>query len=251
MKKYLLVALGFIALLSLMPKAHASILVDTSSSISQVTNTGVIQTNAFTTAIGNELIVAFLLNDGADSGNATDSLGGAGLTWTLAPRAASAITQGSAEVWWAYAPSVLTSQKVNATSSNSLSDFFLKVVAFRGAATSSLGASTTQNFNGVAPSVVVTTTAAGSWVWADGLVTENTTKTAGSNQTLVGTVTDANDGNDYWVQRQNATTSASGTGVTMNLTAPTNGVGHFVGVEILASTTPATSTPDALFFAGD
>src|SRR5260370_33149835 len=88
------------------------------------------------------------------------------------------------------------------------------------------------------PSLLLTgvrPTAVNSWVWGVALNWQDATVgTAGTNQTVVDSVNDTASGDAQWVQRQNATTPASGTVVTINDTAPS--VPHLLAVvEILAA----------------
>jgi len=73
-----------------------------------------------------------------------------------------------------------------------------------------------------APTASLTTTAAGSWVFAVGNDWDRAVdRTLGPNQTLVSQVTDSA-GDTYWVQSTTTPTASPSTLVTINDTAPTN-----------------------------
>jgi hypothetical protein len=110
----------------------------------------------------------------------------------------------------------------------------MTVVAFQGASSTN-GAVAVGNASTGAPSVSLTTTGAGSWVWGVGNDWDHAMgRTVGSNQTLVDQYL-ASVGDTYWVQRQTAVTPSAGTVVPINDTAPTTDRWDLAAVEILAS----------------
>jgi len=157
---------------------------------------------------------------------------------------------GNTEVWWAACPSAQSNMTVTVTfnSANSSSSSnpagMIQPIVFTGAATTQNGNASIRNSTASAtPSQTLVTSAANSWVF--GIVqnfTNGTGPTAGASQTntIDGTssiVLNASDGDAFWVQTTNSTTSSSGTTVTLNDTAPTTIAHHFSMVEVLAAST--------------
>ena len=121
-------------------------------------------TAAFSTTLPNELLVAFAASDGPAAPNAqTLTIAGAGLTWTRRARAATQF--GDAEIWTAPAATVLTNVTVSSTQSSTGVHQSLTVIAFSGVG--GVGAVNTGGGIG-APSLSLTSTAAGSVVYAVG-----------------------------------------------------------------------------------
>ena len=90
-----------------------------------------------------------------------------------------------------------------------------------GSGSGAIGAIASANAASGAPTASLTTTRANSWVLGVGTDWDNAiSRTLGAGQTLVHQYL-APVGDTYWVQRQTATTPASGTLVTINDTAPT------------------------------
>jgi hypothetical protein len=179
----------------------------------------------FATAKPNELLLAFIATDAKSSNITVTGVTGAGLTWTLVKR--TNVQLGTAEIWRAFAPTTLTSVSVTATLSQSVGASIV-VVAFTGADPSGTGGSGaignigTGNANPGAPSASLTTTRNNSWTFGVGNDYDNAiARTIGPNQTMVHQYL-ATVGDTYWVQRQNNTTPASGTVVTVNDTAPSS-----------------------------
>src|SRR5262249_42147979 len=147
---------------------------------------------------------------------------GAGLTWTLVARMN--VRLGTTEIWKATAPAVLTNVTVTSTlqkPSNAGHSF--GVVAFRGSA--GIGASATANAATGQQSVSLTTTKAGSWVWAVGNDWDHAVgRTIGTNpiQTLQHQNVYTATGDTFWMQSTATPTPTLGTVVTINDTAPTN-----------------------------
>lgn len=107
----------------------------------------------------------------------------------------------------------------------------LTVVTFTGA--NGTGASAVASGAGGAPSVSLTTTAAGSHVYAVGNDWDNAiARTVGANQAMVHEYL-APAGDTLWVQRRIGPVAAAGTVVQMNDTAPTVDRWNFAAVEIL------------------
>ncbi len=200
----------------------------------------------FTTHQGNELLVAFLASDSPQSGYAFTSVTGGGLTWSF--RARSNSQPGTAEIWQAIAPAPLTNISVAATRP-SAEDGAITIVAFSGANVAANGAVAIGSSAASAPSVSITTTDVGSWVWGVGNDWSNAApRTVGAGQVL-------NDqylapvGDTYWTQSESATTAGSGALVTINDTAPTGDMWDMAAIEVRAASGggggPAPPTPPA------
>ena len=87
-------------------------------------------TNAFTSALPGELLVAFAASDGPNDSAQTLSVSGAGLSWRLVRR--SNAQSGTAEIWTATAPTALTNVKFTATQARTGYDMSLYVIAVQG-----------------------------------------------------------------------------------------------------------------------
>lgn len=172
----------------------------------------------FSTTKPNELLLVFVATD-ATASNITASVAGASLSWTLVKRTNAQL--GTAEIWRAFSPTTLSSVSVTATLSQSVAAS-ITVVTFTGADPSGpIGNTGTGNANPGAPTAQLTTTRNNSWVIGVGDDYDNAiARTLGPSQTMVHQYL-ATVGDTYWVQRQTATTPASGTVVTINDTAPT------------------------------
>jgi len=223
------------ATLTVTPKALLAI--DKSVSTDRSTSSTTITSPTFTTAATNELLLAFVMADNSGSGTNTtvtavaNATGGT-LTWTLVKRTNT--QRGTAEVWRAFAPTVLTSASVKATLSVSVAAS-ITVVTFTGASTSGtgIGATGTANAASGAPSASLTTTQANSWVFGVGNDWDNATaRTVPAGQTMVHQYL-ATVGDTYWVQSQTAPTPVAGTVVTINDTAPTTDRYNLTIVEVL------------------
>ena len=225
------------ATLTVTPKSLLAI--DKTVTKDNASSSKTIVTAAFTTSAANELLLAFVAADNSGSGANTTVTGitGGSLTWTLVKRTNTQL--GTAEVWRAFAPAVLTNATVTATLSTS-NPGSLTVVTFTGASTSgtggsgAIGATGTGNSSTGAPTASLTTTVANSWVFGVGNDWDNATaRTVPSNQTMVHQDVSTSNGDTYWVQSQTAATPVAGTVVTINDTAPTTDRYNLTIVEVL------------------
>jgi hypothetical protein len=191
----------------------------------------------FTTASGNELLLAFIAADFLGSTNTSvTAVSGGGLTWTLAVRTNA--QKGDAEVWRAFATAPISNVTVSATLSQSVVSS-ITVMSFTGVDTTgtggsgAIGATVGKSATTGAPTATVTTTRNNSWVFGVGNDFDNAiARTVGTGQTLVHqNLTSA--GDTYWVQMQSSPTLSSGTSVTINDTAPTSDSYNLSVVEIL------------------
>ena len=224
------------ATLTVTPKALLAI--DKTASKDRGTGAKTIVTPAFTTSAANELLLAFVAADNSGSGTNTTVTGitGGSLTWTLVRRTNT--QYGTAEVWRAFAPTVLTNATVTATTSVSVAAS-ITVVTFTGVNTTgtggsgAIGATGSANAASGAPSASLTTTQANSWVFGVGNDWDNATaRTVPAGQTMVHQYL-ATVGDTYWVQSQTAATPVAGTVVTINDTAPTTDRYNLTIVEVL------------------
>ena len=209
----------------------------------QATPSQSVTSPAFTTSQPGELLLAFVMSDGpkATRGQAFSSVTGGGLTWRLRQR--TNVQFGTSEVWQATASSVLTNATVRATHSGSY-QASITVVAFTGADLTTDGAVATGSAPTGAPSATLTTTRAGSWVWAAGNDWDRAVaRTVGPGQTKVDEYLSSH-GDTFWVQRQNTpTTAAPPAAVTINDTAPTTDQWNLSLIEVLPSGAPDTAAP--------
>jgi hypothetical protein len=226
------------ATLTVTPKPLLAI--DKTVSTDRSSNGSTIASPAFTTSAGNELLLAFVSADAPNSGTNTtvSSIAGGGLTWVLVRRTNA--QRGTAEVWRAFAPAVLTNATVTATLSRSTAAS-ITVVTFTGVDTTgtsgsgAIGANASGSAASGAPTASLTTTRNNSWVFGVGTDWDNATaRTVPSNQAMVHQYL-ATIGDTYWVQRQASPTPTSGTVVTINDTAPTGDRYNLTIVEVLPS----------------
>ena len=193
-------------------------------------------TAAFSTAAPGDMLVAFAASDGPVGPNAQSlTIAGAGLTWTRVQRAAT--QSGVAEIWTARAAAALTSVTVSSTQSSGGVHQSLTVIAFTGVG--GIGASNAGG--GVsAPSVSLAATAAGSVVYGVGNDWDRAiARTIPAGQTKVHEFVDTAVGDTFWVQAATGTTAASGSLVTLNVTAPATDQWNFASIELTPGAAPA------------
>jgi hypothetical protein len=178
---------------------------------------------AFSTTKTNELLLALVSTESSSVSSVT----GGGLTWSLVRRTNT--QQGTAEIWRAFSASTLSNITVRASLSQTTTAAAITVVTFSGVDTSgsggsgAIGATAGTSASSGAPTASLTTTRNNSWVLGVGVDSQRaSSRTVGSNQTMVHQGTSSLFGFTGWMQRQNSTTPASGTVVTVNDTAPTS-----------------------------
>lgn len=228
--------ISLLALVMVATSAWGALATDVTVSTDRSTPAGSITSPTFSTKAGNELLLAFVSTDAQFSSITVPGVTGAGLTWMLVQRTNAQL--GTAEVWRAFTPAVLSGVTVTATLSQSVAAS-ITVVSFTGADPSgtsgsgAIGHTGSGNGSSGAPMASLTTTRANSWVWGVGNDWDNAIgRTVGSNQTLAHQYLAAV-GDTYWVQRETATTAVSGTMVTINDTAPTSDRYNLSIVEVL------------------
>ena len=187
-------------------------------------------TPTFSTAVANEVLLAFVASDGPTSGIQSLSVSGAGLTWTLVKRVTA--QRGSSEIWRASATGVLTNVTVTSTPSVSGYRQSLTVVTFRGAA--GIGTSATASAASGAPTVTLTTTRANALVYGVGNDWDRAVaRTLPASQVMVHQSVDTVVGDTFWVQAWSGPVANAGTTIRLSATAPTNDRWNFAAVEVL------------------
>jgi len=224
-----------------------SLAIDATSSQDASSKASTVVTPAFSTSSGNELLLAFVAADYLAGANTTvTAVSGGSRTWTLVKR--TNVQSGTAEIWRAFASNPLSNVAVTATLSQSVLSS-ITVVSFTGVDTSgsngsgAIGATGGANASSGAPRATLTTTRNNSWVFGIGNDYDNAiSRTLGSGQTLVHQHLTSS-GDTYWVQRETATTPASGSSVMINDTAPTGDRYNLSIVEVLPSQSGEGGTP--------
>jgi hypothetical protein len=192
---------------------------------------GPVTTPSFRTSLPGERLFAFTASDGPANRSQTLSVSGGGLSWTLVRRANA--QSGTAEIWTALAPNAISSLTVTAKQAVNNYDMSLYVVAYQGVG--GVGNSAAASAPSGAPTVSVTTSKAGSLLYAVGNDFDNAiARTVGTNQLLDNQWLDMKTGDTYWVQNETFPPIIPlGAVVTLNDTAPTTDRWNFVAVEIL------------------
>ncbi|MGO9305746.1 MAG: cohesin domain-containing protein, partial [Candidatus Korobacteraceae bacterium] len=192
---------------------------------------------ALSTAYANELLLAFVAAGSSSSTVTATSVTGASLTWVLVKRTNA--KAGTAEIWRAFAPAVLSSVTVTAQFSASVYGS-ITVMSFEGvdpsgtSGSGAIGATASVNAASGAASATLTTTRDGSLVLGVGNdPTSDATRIPGSGQNLVSQDL-ATPANSSWVQTEISTTPSSGTAISINDISPTADAYNLSAVEILA-----------------
>jgi hypothetical protein len=200
-----------------------------------------VTTAAFSTTSANELLLAMVgadVSNASGTNNSVTSVTGAGLTWVLVRRTNT--QRGTAEIWRAFATAPLTNVTVtaNLAMSNVSS---ITVMSFRGVNTSGTNGSGAIGNTGTGSGATGTPTASLVTLGSNSLVVgmgedwnAAPSVTAAASQTIVHQKAVPNLAT-FWAQRQNATTPAVGTTVTINDTVPTNHQYNLTISEILAA----------------
>ena len=213
----------------------APLTLDTTVSTHQNSGGSTISAPALSTAQPNELLLALIASDGPNSAGAQTIAGvsGGGLSWTLRKRANA--QAGTAEIWQAVAPAKLSGATITASRASGGYQGAITVAAFEGADTAANGAGVSGSAASGAPSVSLSTTRPGSWVWGIGDDWDSAkARTPGSGQELVDQFLSSS-GDTFWAQRQAKPTPAAGTSVAIDDTAPTGDRWNLAAVEVLAA----------------
>jgi hypothetical protein len=227
-----------------LPPPPGSIAIDAFIAKDQTAATTV-TSGAFSTSVGKELILALVSTDALSSNTTVTSMMGAGLTWNLVLRTNAQL--GTAEIWRAYAPNLLSNVSVTATLSQNVPSSML-VMSFAGVDTSgtngsgAIGATASGNGASGAPAASLTTTRNNSLVLGVGNDWDNSiARTVGSNQTILHQDL-LSSGNTFWMQMQAGPIALGGTTVAINDTAPTGDRWNLTIVEVLPFTAPPPPT---------
>ena len=242
MKRHLLRTFAFLLLTQ---SVWGALAIDARVSKDQSPASTTVQTPAFSTTSGQELLLAFVATDYLSGSNTTvKSVAGAGLTWVLVTR--TNVQKGTSEIWRAFAPTALSGATITATLSQKVVSS-LTVVSFTGIDSSgtngsgAIGAVASTSSTRGAPSATLVSTRNGSWVFGVGNDFDNPiARTPGANQALVHQSLSSS-GDTYWVQMQNNPTPLTGTSVTLNDTAPATDQYNLAICEILPD--PGTAPP--------
>jgi hypothetical protein len=196
-----------------------------------------ISTPVFSTALGNELLLAFVAADNQGTGTnlSVSNVTGAGLTWVLVGRTNTQF--GTSEIWRTLAPAPLTNAFVTATYSIPSPQSSITVVAFSGvdfsgtSGSGAIGAVASGNANPGAPTASLVTTRTNSWVFGVGNDWDGpVARVPGSNQSLVHQYLAPSA--TLWVQMNNSPVASKGTRVTVNDSSPTDDRYNLTIVEI-------------------
>src|SRR5262245_47357318 len=157
---------------SLAQPASAAIAIDVNTSTDQNNASTTIASTAFSTAAGNELLLAFISTDYLRGTNTTVSrISSTGLTWVLVVRANG--QRGTSEIWRAFAATPLSAVTATATLSQAVSAS-MTVMSFSGVDPSgtngsgAIGATASRSAGSGAPAASLVTTRNNSWVFGVG-----------------------------------------------------------------------------------
>jgi hypothetical protein len=181
-----------------------------------------------TTTANSDLLVAYVAGRGPSGKAQAAPVTAGGLKWTLVSR--SDAGRGDAEVWYARATGKLSKLKVTATLKYAGYPVAITVVGYKNA--TGIGRHALAHASKGAPTGSLTTSHAGSWVFAAGDDWAKTAqRTPGAGQLLVHQTGDRA-GDTYWVQATKRATKAAGTKVTINDSKPGADPYNLVLVEI-------------------
>ena len=221
----------------LAPPPSNGLVVDVTTSQDSSSASSAVTSPAFSTASGNELLVA-LVSASCPAPINVNSIEGGGLNWVRTVRTNA--QGGSSEVWRAFAPSALSNVAVTATlSSGAYSS--LTVMSFEGAdpgadGTGAIGAVASASAAAGAPAATLSTTADGSLVLGVGnSLGSASTRVAGPGQHVVHQFQPAGAGSS-WVQREINATAPAGTTVSIDDTVPASDRYNLSVIEVLPRT---------------
>jgi hypothetical protein len=208
------------------------ITVDRMVSATEEKSASPVKSPPLTTSSDGELVLAFISADGpAGQVQQVTQVTGGGLTWTPAARADAVPGTGTAEVWQARASAPVTAAVITAALRYKGWDGAITVVAYTGAAPAT-GATGARGGTAGAASATLTTTRAGSLVWAAGHDWSRAARqTPLTGQALVVQDLDHRVHDTYWVQQAGAIPD-TGTKLTIGTLAPTGDRWELAAVEI-------------------
>ncbi len=200
-----------------------------------ITGVGTVTTPVFSTSAANEVLLAEVSSDGPGGSAQTATVSGGGLRWKLVKRSDN--QPGDAEIWAASTASVLSNVAVTSTPGVSGYGQQLSVQSYGNA--SGVGVSGVASANTGAPSLSMTSSAAGSVAIGVGYDWDNATaRTLGGNQLMLGQWLDQASGDTMWAQQTINASTAAGQTMTISDTAPTGDRWDLAAVELEASTGP-------------
>ena len=204
------------------------------------TGTGTVTTGGISTAAAGETLVAFVGSDGpTGAGGQSVTVSGAGLSWTLVKRENG--QSGDSEIWTALATTQLSNVTVTSTPAQAGYAQSLTVLTFENAG--GVGATAGASAPSGAPSVSLTTTAAGTLSFAIGNdYNQAIVPTVGPGQALVSQWLNTATGDTYWVQGTSTASTAIGQQITLNDTAPATDQWNLAAVEVTPGSSPAPDT---------
>ncbi len=191
---------------------------------------GPLTTPPITTSSAGETLLALVSSDGPGGGAQTATVTGAGLSWRLVRRANG--QPGAADIWTATAPQPLVAATVTATSGIGGFDASLSVVAFQNAG--GVGASSGASAPTGVPSVSLTTTRDGSWVFGTGNDWDNAVgRVVPADQRLVHQFLDTGPGDTMWAQSTLTPSAGAGSVVNLRDLSPATDRWNLAAVEVL------------------
>ena len=206
-----------------------------------VNATGAATISGFSTTQAGDLLVAFVSADGPSGGHQSATVSGGSLTWSLVRRTNA--QPGTAEVWQAVASNAVSAATFKSTLGTGGYSQSFTIVAFSGSG--GTGANSGSSGTSTTASVSLTTTSAGSLVYAVGHDWSNASpRTLGNGQTMVHEWSNAATGDDYWVQRLTNPVATPGS-VTVNSSVATSDIWAQTDVEIVPAAPPDTQPPSA------
>ncbi len=217
--------------------AGGSIRLDARVSNDQQSPAARITTSPFSTSAANELLLAFVATDQADSSDmVVRSVTGAGLQWTLVARTNTQL--GTSEIWRAFATAPLSKVAATATLSQNVVST-ISVITLAGVQTTGTGGSGAIGAIGHgfsssgAPNATLKTTKNGSIVIGVGNDYDNALlRTPNSGQQIIHQDLSST-ADTYWVQVLNGTVPFAGTSVTLGDTAPASDQYNMAICEVL------------------
>lgn len=223
---------------------------DASSPATISSNSATTVTTASFSPPSGSLLVAMCAGNSTSAGLGSMTVSDSGShTWTLWIRAnstPSGIGGGSAQIFYTYLSSAPGSITVTGTqSANTFNGTLLTVKVLDGASSTQTGATNkTSSTTAVAPTVSLTTTTTGSYVYGAMIdASNNDTLTANSNTTIITQDVDSTNGDTYASFKAASATGTPGA-TTFGFTAPSTCITNLVVAEILpAALGPADLVP--------
>jgi hypothetical protein len=171
------------------------------------------------------VLVALAASSGPVNQSQQLTIQGGGLTWKRAIRANQ--QAGSSEIWWARATTLVSDVRVTSTQLRPGFDQTLTIVTFSGA--SGIGNVVQANAMDEAPRIVLTTSRAGSLVYADGAAARQIPST----QVMVHEWVDTAIRDTMWVQSYGKRVNQPGTTVALSASEPRQNRWNLAAIEIV------------------